>query len=121
MRRGTLVLIAALLVASACARRHSAVSTTPQPGDSVVVNVVNHFGPMIIFVRGSGQDFRMGTVDAASTGRFVLRFGWIWGRGVEFVAAPQGGWAPTAYSGYLTLRPGDVVTWDMQSRPTLQP
>jgi hypothetical protein len=128
MHRASWVLIAGLFVAgSACAHRRAAVSDMggPQPADSVTVNVTNHSGvPMVIFARGSGEDYRMGTVDPGKTSQFVLRFGWLWGRFVEFVAEPRGVPAGGFRSGHFNLNPGDVVDFEMttgSSRATLRP
>ena len=128
MRRRSWVLIAGLLLAaSGCAHRRAAVSDTgtPQPADSVTVNVTSHATvPMRIFAEGSGQNYLMGTVDPGTTSQFVLRFGWLWGRSVEFVAEPRGLPAPTMRSGRFALRPGDVVNFEMttaSSRATRLP
>jgi hypothetical protein len=128
MRRGLRVLIAGLLVAgSACAPRRTVVSDTgtPQPADSVTVNITNHSGvPMRIFANAPGEtSYLMGTVDPGTTSQFVLRFGWLWGRYVEFVAEPRGVPAGGFRSGHLNLRAGDVVDFEMttgSSRATVR-
>jgi len=121
------LVVAMLLVAgSACAHRTGAGSAaaTPQPADSVIVNITNtYLQTAVIFVRAGTHSYRMGTVDPGSTGRFVLRFPWIFGRGAEFVAE---GLTVTIQSGYLSLNPGDVVDWAiagnlLHTRPELQP
>ena len=102
------VLIAGLLLAgSACAHRRTAGSATPQPADSVTVNIINHVGAMVIYAQGSGHHHRMGTVELG-TREFVLRFGWLWGRSVEFVSE-----SGRFRSGHLDLRPGEVITWEI--------
>lgn len=118
MHRGSCVLIAGLLLSGvACAHRRDVVSDTgaPQLADSVTVNITNHSGlPMVIFASAPRQeDYRMGTVDPGTTGQFVLRFGWLWGRSVEFVGRVAGGAGVGAFSGHLNLRPGDVVDFEM--------
>jgi hypothetical protein len=127
MRHGSWVVIAGLLVAgSACAHKPAAVSdtATPQTADSVVVNITNHAGvPMRIFAKAPLQEYLMGTVDPGGTGQFVLRFGWLWGHYVEFVAEPQDVPAGGFRSGHLNLRPGDVVDFvmtTMSSRATVR-
>ena len=65
----------------------------------------------------------MGTVDPGTTNQFVLRFGWLWGRYVEFVAQSRGVPAAGFRSGHLTLSPGDIVDFvmtTMSSRATVR-
>ena len=114
MRREAWVLIAGLLLSSACAHRRTA-SVEPQPGDSVTVNILSHVGDMVIYARASGQSFWIGKVQEGKTSQFVLRVGWLWGRSVEFVAvepneSPE---AAALRSGRFELIPGDVIDWEV--------
>ena len=112
MHRVSMVLIAALRLACACAHRRTAVSDTgtPQPADSVTLIVTNHalgMGMVVYADAPGGLHYRLGTVELG-THQFVLRFNWLWGRSVEFVS--ESGWYR---SGHLDLRPGDVISWDV--------
>ena len=112
-----------LLTGSACAHRTPAVSgaSEPQVADSVTVHIANHLADQIVvFARTGPHIYRMGYIDPGSERLFVLRFGWLFGRGAEFVAYPTYG---EIQSGYLTLTSGDIVDWVIglgPSRATLR-
>ena len=112
MHRRAWVLIAGLLLASACAHRPAAVSVTPQPADSVTVNIVSHVGSLVIFAQAAEHSYRMGIVEVGTPRQFVLRFGWLWGRSVEFMSGESAEYR----SGYLNLNPGDVINWEITTR-----
>jgi hypothetical protein len=128
MHRGSWVPVAVLLAAgSACAHKPAAVSdaATPQSSDSVVVVITNHAGvPMWVAATAPPtQHYLMGTIEPGATSQFVLRFGWLWGHYVEFVAEARGVPAAGFRSGHLNLRPGDIVDFvmtTMSSRATIR-
>ncbi len=132
MHRRSWVLIGTVLLAgAACVHRSAAVSgaSEPQSTDSVIVSVTNHLSDQAILfaTAGSTLNYRMGYVDPGARKDFVLRFGWLFGRGLQFVARPPvGGWPSGAQivSGYLTLNPGDIVDWGINvngDRATIRP
>lgn len=114
--RGSWVLVAGLILSGAACAHRRAVSDAGAPqADSVVVNIVNHSAaPMWLFATAPPvQNYLMGTVEPGATSRFVLHFGWLWGRSVEFIAEPRGVPAESFRSGHLHLRPGDIVDFEM--------
>jgi len=70
--------------------------------DSVTVNIVSHVGSLVIFAKAAGHSYRMGIVEVGTPRQFMLRFGWLWGRSVEFRVRRISG----VHSGYLNLNPG---------------
>ena len=111
MRTDWKFLMAGLLVAAAaCAHGRTSVAgaAAPQPPDTLVVNVTNHGTYQVdLHAISRAHDLRIGIVDPGSTGHFVLREHWLFGPPVEIVA---GG----LRSGFMMLRPGDVLDWDLQ-------
>ena len=103
-------LAAGLLVAgAACAhgRASATGAAAPQLPDTLVVNVTNHGTFQVeLHAVSRAHDLRIGIVDPGSTGHFVLRELWLFGPPVELTA---GG----LRSGFMMLRPGDILDWDL--------
>jgi alpha-amylase len=100
----------------------------PDAGDSVLVNVANHYEvPMEVYVVGGGTRYRMGVVNPGIPSQFVLRRALLASdRKVEFVVHASGH-GPGISSGLLQLRAGDrivdleITTFLFGTRATVRP
>ncbi len=122
VHRGWWVRIGALLLAvSACAHRPPATAGAAEPraADSVTVFVTNHFATQLTLYAtvGTTHRARLGYVDPGQQQQFVLRYNWLYGRAVQFVAYSN--LTGENRSGYLTLTPGDIVDWVIGEGPSL--
>jgi len=115
MRRTWWMLVGGLaLFGPACAHRPPGASgASGLQEDSVTVHVTNHLSSQVVVFATAGptHSHRMGYVDPGTSKDFVVRFPWLFGRGVQFEANGM-------LSGYLTLTPGDIVDWELGERPS---
>ena len=68
--------------------------------------LLSHVGDRDIYAQASGQNFFIGKVPQGTARQFVLRFGWLWGRSVEFVTGQF-------RSGRFNFSPGDLINWEV--------
>lgn len=118
MRRTSSVLVLSLLLAgSACGGSRAA---TPGPADSPVLIVVtnNYALAMEVAVIGAGTNYRLGTVDPGTVGRFTVPPGMIDSGPLEFQAnpPPSTNERVQARSGRILVAPGAIVDFVITPR-----
>jgi hypothetical protein len=115
MRERTFRLAAALFLAALPACHHSSApeADTPTPARTVLRVINRNFYDFTIYLVRYGDRVRLGMATGNSTRTFEFPSQFVQSGAVRFEANPVGGQGP-AFTEQLSVRPGDVVTVQIQ-------